>query len=159
MVTFKGSARYWNFLEDYWPFGGLSVVNAIGNAFAWPDKLGTDPMAYGGMNKWTPPRKSGGFPWISTRFSLSVENEQSDAGRDGRTRLAIPNSQARMGKGKYSFSLFSWLRAGLATLPDWSILWYKWWPYINELVENSGTVNRSFGGTSVSDVFFGRNVE
>ena len=28
-------------------------------------------------------------------FSLSVENEQADAERDGRTRLARPNSQAR----------------------------------------------------------------
>ncbi|CAM9349455.1 unnamed protein product, partial [Ascophyllum nodosum] len=41
------------------------------------------------------------------RFSLSVENEQADAGRDGRTRLARPNYQARTVTGKYSFSLFS----------------------------------------------------
>ena len=34
-------------------------------------------------------------------------DEQADAGRDGRTRLARPNSQARMGTGEYSFSLFS----------------------------------------------------
>ena len=40
------------------------------------------------------------------RFSLSMENEQADAGREGRTRLARPNSQARTGTGKYSFSLF-----------------------------------------------------
>ena len=30
-----------------------------------------------------------------TRFSLSIENEQTDAGGDGRTRLARLNSQAR----------------------------------------------------------------
>ena len=30
-------------------------------------------------------RKSGGIPWVSTRFSLSMENEQADAGRDGGT--------------------------------------------------------------------------
>ena len=41
-------------------------------------------MSYGGMNKWTPPRKSGGIPGVSTRFSLIVENEQTDAERDGR---------------------------------------------------------------------------
>ena len=29
---------------------------------------------------------------LSTRFSLSMENEQADAERDGRTRLARPNS-------------------------------------------------------------------
>ena len=43
---------------------------------------------------------------VSSRFSLSV-NGQADAGRDGRTRLARPNSQAQTGTGKYSFSLFS----------------------------------------------------
>ena len=34
-------------------------------------------------------------------------DEQADAGRDGRIRFAIPNSQARTGTGKNSFSLFS----------------------------------------------------
>ena len=34
-------------------------------------------------------------------------DEQADAGRDGWTRLARPNSQARTGTGEYSFSLFS----------------------------------------------------
>ena len=34
-------------------------------------------------------------------------DEQADAGRDCRTRLARSNSQARTGTGKYSFSLFS----------------------------------------------------
>ena len=34
-------------------------------------------------------------------------DEQADAGRDCRTRLVIPNSQARTGTGKCSFSLFS----------------------------------------------------
>ena len=34
-------------------------------------------------------------------------NEQANAERDYRTRLARPNSQARTGTGKYSFSLFS----------------------------------------------------
>ena len=37
----------------------------------------------------------------------SVENEQADAGREGRTRLAKPNSQARMGTGEKTFSLSS----------------------------------------------------
>ena len=49
----------------------------------------------------------GGNPVVSKhqpiRFSPSVENEQADAGRDGRTRLARPNSQARTGTGKYAF--------------------------------------------------------
>ena len=33
------------------------------------------------MNKWTPPRNSGGIPYVSTRFSLSVE--MSRLTRDG----------------------------------------------------------------------------
>ena len=41
-------------------------------------------MAYVGLkNKWTPTRNSGGIPYVSTRFSLSIENEQADAGRGG----------------------------------------------------------------------------
>ena len=57
--------------------------------------------------KWTPPRTSGKIPGVSTRFSLNIENEQTDAGRDGRTCLTRPNSQARTATGKNSFSLFS----------------------------------------------------
>ena len=34
-------------------------------------------------------------------------DEQADAGRDGLTRLARPNSQARLGTGGYYFFLFS----------------------------------------------------
>ena len=59
-----------------------------------------------------------------------MENEQAHAGRVGRTRLATPNSQARTGAGKQSFSLFSWPRAGLATLSCWCFSCYMWWPYI-----------------------------
>ena len=39
---------------------------------------------------------------VSTRFSLSMENEQDSAGRGGRSCLARPNSQARTDTGKYS---------------------------------------------------------
>ena len=42
-----------------------------------------------------------------TRFSLSEENEQADAGGDSRICLVRPNFQARTGTGKHSFSLFS----------------------------------------------------
>ena len=40
---------------------------------------------------------------MSTRFSLGVENERADAGRDGRTILARPNLHSRMGTGKFRF--------------------------------------------------------
>ena len=38
-------------------------------------------MTDGGINKWKPPRKAGRTPRVSTRFGLSVENDQADAGR------------------------------------------------------------------------------
>ena len=34
-------------------------------------------------------------------------DEQADAGRDCRTRLARPDSQAQTGTGKYSFSMLA----------------------------------------------------
>ena len=48
-----------------------------------------------GKNIWTPPRNSGGIPRVSTRFSVSIENEQADTRRDSQTCLAKPSSQAR----------------------------------------------------------------
>ena len=50
-----------------------------------------------------------GNPVISNKHQIQPEygDEQADAGRDCRTRLAIPNSQARMRTEKYSFSLFN----------------------------------------------------
>ena len=48
-------------------------------------------------------------PVVSKHQQIQAEygDEQADARRDGRTRLARPNSQARTHTGKYSFSLFS----------------------------------------------------
>ena len=40
---------------------------------------------------------------ISTRFSLTIDNEQADAGRDIRIRQARPNYQARTGTAKSVF--------------------------------------------------------
>ena len=44
-------------------------------------------MAVDGISKWTPSQKAGGISWVSG----------ADAGRDGRTRFARPNFQARTG--------------------------------------------------------------
>ena len=38
--------------------------------------------------------ESGAIPRVSTRFSLSVENEQVDTRQDGEICLTKPNSQA-----------------------------------------------------------------
>ena len=53
-----------------------------------------------GKNIWTPPRNSGRIP--TTRFSVSIENEQADKRRYSQTCLAKPNSQARTGARKFS---------------------------------------------------------
>ena len=53
-----------------------------------------------GKNIWTPPRNSGRIP--STRFSVSIENEQADKRRYSQTCLAKPDSQARTGARKFS---------------------------------------------------------
>ena len=65
-------------------------------------------MAYGGLNKKMDAaaeirRNLVSKHWIQCEYG----DEQADAGRDCRTRLTRPNSQARTGTGKYSFSLFS----------------------------------------------------
>ena len=106
MVTCQGSTRYCNYLEDYWPCaGGLSAVNAIGTQLRDPINSGLTRWRMAvTINEWAPPRKAGG---TSTEFSMSNESRQAGAGRDGRTRLAKPNSQARKGTGTCSFSLFS----------------------------------------------------
>ena len=55
-------------------------------------------MAVDGINKWTPLlRKAAEIPLVSTRFSLSVANEQADAGRDVRTCLTGQNSRPMRG--------------------------------------------------------------
>ena len=66
-----------------------------------------------------------------------IESELTDAGRDGRTRVARSNSWARMGTGEkidiYSLLLIS-PHAGLATTTGSSIPCGKFWPYWNILV-------------------------
>ena len=55
----------------------------------------------GGKNIWAPPWTLGRILGVSTRFSLSVENEQAHTRRDGQTCLAKPNSQARTRTRKF----------------------------------------------------------
>ena len=49
----------------------------------------------------------GGNPVSKHQIQPEYGDEQADAGRDCRTRLARPNFQTRMRTGKYSFFLFS----------------------------------------------------
>ena len=105
MMTCKGSIHYWNYLEDYWPCAdGLAAVNAVGTQLRGPinSALARRRMTVE-INKWTPPRTSGGIPYVSTRFSLSVENEQGGAGQAGGTRLASSILRRERGQGKVNF--------------------------------------------------------
>ena len=43
---------------------------------------------------------------VSLIIIIIIEDEQADAGQDGRTRVAGPFFQARTGTEKYNFSLF-----------------------------------------------------
>ena len=84
-------------------------MNAIGTQLRDPIDSGLTRWRLAvQINKWPPPRKSGGIPQVSTmQIQLEYGDEQAEAGRDCRNRLARPNSQARTGTGKYSSSLFS----------------------------------------------------
>ena len=58
-----------------------------------------------GKNIWTPPRNSGGIPRVSTRFSVSIENEQANTRRDSQTSLVKTKfSGANGGKEKFPCS-------------------------------------------------------
>ena len=63
-------------------------------------------MAYGGFIM-DAAAELGRNPVSKHQIQPDYGDEQADAGRDCRTRLARPNSQARMRTEKYSFSLFS----------------------------------------------------
>ena len=89
---------------------------------AWPHKLGTDSMAYGGSNnKWTPPpRKMGVILWVRPPDSAWVVWRMSRLTRDGTAEPVVSRDQIiRRERGQEKIS---W-GAGLATLlPSWSIL-------------------------------------
>ena len=65
-------------------------------------------MAYSGLSKsMDTAAELGRNPEGKHQIRPEYVDEQADAGRECRTRLARSNSQARTGTGKNSFSLFS----------------------------------------------------
>ena len=65
-------------------------------------------MAYGGLNLFMNAAAELGRNSVSKhQIQPKYGDEQADAGRDCRTRLARPNCQARTRTEKYSFSVFS----------------------------------------------------
>ena len=81
----------------------MRTTGPVGNAIAWPDKLGTSPMA-DDSNRSPSGKREGGVEFRI--YAPGVENEQGNAGWDGRTYIAKSNFQARTGTGKIPFSLF-----------------------------------------------------
>ena len=64
-------------------------------------------MAYGDLNKqMDAAAEIGRNPVSKHQIQPGCVDEEADAGRECRTRLARPNYQARTGTGKYSYSLF-----------------------------------------------------
>ena len=109
MMTCKKATLVRNYLEVYWPCaGGLSAVSAIGTQLR-------DPIN-SGLTRWRlavsdiimdAAAEIGRNPVCKHQIQPEYGDEQADARRDCRTRLARPNSQAQTRTGKYSFSLFS----------------------------------------------------
>ena len=62
--------------------------------------------------------------------------------RDGTAEPVSLDQILRHARGQGNiFSLFSWPRAGLATLLGWCILCYMWWPYIHWNGDGNGDVD------------------
>ena len=85
-------------------------MNAIGA------HLLRDPIKNSGLTQWRlavlnitmdAAAEIGRNPVCKHQIQPEYGDEQADAGRDCRTRLARQNSEARTRTGKYSFSLFS----------------------------------------------------
>ena len=111
MVTCKKATLVRNYLliEVYWPgAGGLSAVNAIGAQLRDPINSGLTQRRLAVLNTMMDAAAEiGRNPVCKRQIQPEYGDEQADAGRDCRTRLARPNSQARTRTGKHSFSLFS----------------------------------------------------
>ena len=96
---------------------------------AWPEKLGKKARWRLTVYIWTRSQKAGGIPWVSTRFSLSMEMSglKRDATAEPVSRDQIFRRERRPEKKK---KLFSSLRAGLPALPGWPIICWKCRKYI-----------------------------
>ena len=71
-------------------------MNAIGTHLRDPINSGLTRWRVAVLNiQWTPPRELGRNPVSKHQIQPEYGDEQADAGRDCRIRLARPNSQAR----------------------------------------------------------------
>ena len=93
-----------NNFEVYRPcVGGLSAVNAIGTQLRDPINSGLTQWRLAVLNiTMDAAAEIGRNPVCKHEIQPEYGDEQADAGRDCRTRLARPNSQARTRTGNYS---------------------------------------------------------
>ena len=98
-----------NYLEVYWPCAsGLSAVNAIGTQLRDPINSELTRRRMAVLNKeMDAVAEFGRNPASKDQIQPEYGDDQADAGREYRARIAGPNSQAQTRTGKYSFSLFS----------------------------------------------------
>ena len=83
-------------------------MNAIGTQLRDPINMGLARWRMAVINEYMDAAAElGRNPVSKHQIQPEYGDEQIDAGRDCRTRLARPNSQARTRIGKYSFFLFS----------------------------------------------------
>ena len=83
-------------------------MNAIGTQLHHPINSGLTRWLMAVLNKYMDAAAElGNNPVSKHQIQPEYVDEQADAGRDCRTRLARPNSTARTRTGKSSFSLFS----------------------------------------------------
>ena len=106
MVTCKKATldRNYVLIEVYWPcVSGLSTVNAIGTQLRDPINSGLTQWRLAVLNiiMDAAAAEIGSNPVCKHQIQPEYGDEQADAGRDCRTRLARPNSQARTRTGKY----------------------------------------------------------
>ena len=81
--------------------GRFLVVNTIDTQVSDPINSGLTPWRLAvWMDANAEGKRNERNPCENTRFSLGVENDRADTGRDDRTCLARPNSQARTGVEK-----------------------------------------------------------
>ena len=83
-------------------------MNAIGTQLRDPRNLGLTRWRMAVIDKYMDAAAElGRNPVSKHQIQPEYGDEQADAGRYCRTRLARPNSQARTRTGEYPFSLFS----------------------------------------------------
>ena len=83
--------------------GGLSAVNAFGTQVCDLIDLGFTQLP---TDRWTPSRKAGGIPCVSTRYCLCGDNERASAGRTPNPSRESKFSGTHLERAKIGF-LFS----------------------------------------------------